>query len=197
MDASHAANIHVSDRTIDSHIRNIRAKFAAAGSADDRSRPCTASASGSGGAAGEADARQMAAAHRPGGAGHPADRDGAAARRAVLLPPLREPADPPDRGRADRPGCGDRRDLCARGARGSACRRKARRRGRRRARPQRPAATAQRARRGLAVPADRAEARPRRRPILGPRPDALPATPDPAFAAIGARLATASSPTRR
>ncbi|HTV70898.1 MAG TPA: response regulator transcription factor [Rhizobiaceae bacterium] len=34
MDGSHAANIHVSDRTIDSHIRNIRAKFAAAGCAD-------------------------------------------------------------------------------------------------------------------------------------------------------------------
>jgi two-component system, OmpR family, response regulator len=30
MDASHAANVHVSDRTVDSHIRNIRAKFAAA-----------------------------------------------------------------------------------------------------------------------------------------------------------------------
>ena len=30
-DASHAANVHLSDRTIDSHIRNIRAKFAAAG----------------------------------------------------------------------------------------------------------------------------------------------------------------------
>jgi two-component system, OmpR family, response regulator len=34
MDSSHAANIHVSDRTIDSHIRNIRAKFAAAGCTD-------------------------------------------------------------------------------------------------------------------------------------------------------------------
>ena len=34
MDASHAANIHVSDRTVDSHIRNIRAKLAAAGCAD-------------------------------------------------------------------------------------------------------------------------------------------------------------------
>jgi two-component system OmpR family response regulator len=34
MDASHAANIHVADRTIDSHIRNIRAKFAAAGCLD-------------------------------------------------------------------------------------------------------------------------------------------------------------------
>jgi len=34
MDASHAANIHVSDRTIDSHIRNIRAKFAANGCSD-------------------------------------------------------------------------------------------------------------------------------------------------------------------
>ena len=34
MDASHAANIHVSDRTIDSHVRNIRAKLAAAGCAD-------------------------------------------------------------------------------------------------------------------------------------------------------------------
>lgn len=34
MDASHAANVHVSDRTVDSHIRNIRAKFAAAGCND-------------------------------------------------------------------------------------------------------------------------------------------------------------------
>ena len=34
MNASHAANIHVSDRTIDSHIRNIRAKFAASGCSD-------------------------------------------------------------------------------------------------------------------------------------------------------------------
>ena len=33
MDAAYAANVHVSDRTIDSHIRNIRAKFAAAGCA--------------------------------------------------------------------------------------------------------------------------------------------------------------------
>ena len=65
---------------------------------------------------------QMAAAHRPGRAGHPADGDGAAAGRAVLLPDLREPAGAPDRGRADRPGCGDRRDLCARGARGRRCR---------------------------------------------------------------------------
>lgn len=32
--AAYAANVHVSDRTIDSHIRNIRAKFAAAGCAD-------------------------------------------------------------------------------------------------------------------------------------------------------------------
>ena len=31
MDAAYAGNIHVSDRTIDSHVRNIRAKFAAAG----------------------------------------------------------------------------------------------------------------------------------------------------------------------
>lgn len=31
MDEAYAANVHVSDRTIDSHIRNIRAKFAAAG----------------------------------------------------------------------------------------------------------------------------------------------------------------------
>ena len=30
MDAAYAANVHVSDRTIDSHVRNIRAKFAAA-----------------------------------------------------------------------------------------------------------------------------------------------------------------------
>ena len=27
MDATHAANVHISDRTVDSHIRNIRAKF--------------------------------------------------------------------------------------------------------------------------------------------------------------------------
>lgn len=32
MDAAYADNVHVSDRTIDSHVRNIRAKFAAAGS---------------------------------------------------------------------------------------------------------------------------------------------------------------------
>lgn len=34
IDASHVANIHVSDRTVDSHIRNIRAKFAAVGCPD-------------------------------------------------------------------------------------------------------------------------------------------------------------------
>jgi two-component system OmpR family response regulator len=34
IDASHAANIHVSDRTIDSHVRNIRAKFQRAGGED-------------------------------------------------------------------------------------------------------------------------------------------------------------------
>ncbi|MDQ6434232.1 response regulator transcription factor [Mesorhizobium sp. LHD-90] len=34
VDASHAANIHISDRTVDSHIRNIRAKFVAAGCTD-------------------------------------------------------------------------------------------------------------------------------------------------------------------
>jgi two-component system OmpR family response regulator len=33
MDAAYAANVHVSDRTIDSHIRNIRAKFSTAGCA--------------------------------------------------------------------------------------------------------------------------------------------------------------------
>ncbi|MBV9587961.1 MAG: response regulator [Hyphomicrobiales bacterium] len=31
MEAAYAGNIHVSDRTIDSHVRNIRAKFASAG----------------------------------------------------------------------------------------------------------------------------------------------------------------------
>ena len=31
LDAAYAGNIHVADRTIDSHIRNIRAKFASAG----------------------------------------------------------------------------------------------------------------------------------------------------------------------
>jgi two-component system, OmpR family, response regulator len=34
MDASHAANIHVADRTVDSHVRNIRAKLAEAGCSD-------------------------------------------------------------------------------------------------------------------------------------------------------------------
>jgi two-component system OmpR family response regulator len=34
IDASHAAGVHVSDRTIDSHVRNIRAKFAEAGGVD-------------------------------------------------------------------------------------------------------------------------------------------------------------------
>jgi two-component system OmpR family response regulator len=34
MRASHAGNIHVADRTIDSHIRNIRAKLAEAGAAE-------------------------------------------------------------------------------------------------------------------------------------------------------------------
>lgn len=33
MDSAYAGNVHVSDRTIDSHVRNIRAKFAAAGCA--------------------------------------------------------------------------------------------------------------------------------------------------------------------
>ncbi len=33
MDAAYADNVHVSDRTIDSHVRNIRAKFATAGCA--------------------------------------------------------------------------------------------------------------------------------------------------------------------
>ena len=33
MDASYADNVLVSDRTIDSHVRNIRAKFAAVGCA--------------------------------------------------------------------------------------------------------------------------------------------------------------------
>ena len=31
LDAAYAGNIHVADRTIDSHVRNIRAKFASAG----------------------------------------------------------------------------------------------------------------------------------------------------------------------
>ena len=32
LDAAYAGNIHVADRTIDSHVRNIRAKMAVAGS---------------------------------------------------------------------------------------------------------------------------------------------------------------------
>jgi two-component system OmpR family response regulator len=32
--SAYAANIHVADRTVDSHIRNIRAKLAAAGCLD-------------------------------------------------------------------------------------------------------------------------------------------------------------------
>ncbi len=31
MDAAYSGRVHVSDRTIDSHVRNIRAKLAAAG----------------------------------------------------------------------------------------------------------------------------------------------------------------------
>jgi two-component system, OmpR family, response regulator len=31
LDAAYAGNIHVADRTIDSHVRNIRAKMAVAG----------------------------------------------------------------------------------------------------------------------------------------------------------------------
>lgn len=34
MDAAYGGRVHVSDRTIDSHVRNIRAKFAAAGCAE-------------------------------------------------------------------------------------------------------------------------------------------------------------------
>jgi two-component system OmpR family response regulator len=34
MDAAYPDNVHVSDRTIDSHVRNIRAKFAAVGCND-------------------------------------------------------------------------------------------------------------------------------------------------------------------
>jgi two-component system OmpR family response regulator len=34
MASAYAANIHVADRTVDSHIRNIRAKLAAAGCID-------------------------------------------------------------------------------------------------------------------------------------------------------------------
>ncbi len=34
MDATHAANVHISDRTVDSHIRNIRAKFTASNCAN-------------------------------------------------------------------------------------------------------------------------------------------------------------------
>lgn len=34
MDASHAVGVQVSDRTIDSHVRNIRAKFAGVGASD-------------------------------------------------------------------------------------------------------------------------------------------------------------------
>ena len=139
MDASHAANIHISDRTVDSHIRNIRAKLA-----DGRLRRRDRDRARRRLQArqvrrvnGERERAQMAAAHRLRRAGHPADGDGAAAGRAVLLPHLREPADAPDRGRADRPGCGDRRDLCAGGARGRAAAGKARRSGGDRARSQR------------------------------------------------------------
>ena len=40
LDAAYAGNIHVADRTIDSHVRNIRAKMAAAGCEfRDRDRP--------------------------------------------------------------------------------------------------------------------------------------------------------------
>ena len=48
MEAAYGPDTYVTDRTIDSHIRNIRAKFAEAGCAAS-SRRCTASASGSAG----------------------------------------------------------------------------------------------------------------------------------------------------
>ena len=106
------------------------------------SRPSTASASSSAAARKrhERGARQMAAVARPGDLHGAGDRRRAAAGRPVLLPPLRQPADPPDPGRADRaePGAGD--DLCA-GGHGAARRRPhARRRdaARRAARSRRP-----------------------------------------------------------
>ena len=34
IEASHAVNIHISERTVDSHVRNIRAKFATSGCSD-------------------------------------------------------------------------------------------------------------------------------------------------------------------
>ena len=157
-----------------------------------RSRRCTASASGSAGAARES-----------------GSNGGRASRFVVLailltvmaLPlvglfffrHLREPADPPDRGRADRPGCGDRRDLCAARCARPGCR---------------PTSSAPRSPpRPIAAPARRrAEtATGRSSPastlpstaMLGPRPDPLPATPDPAFAAIGARLSGVLAETQR
>ena len=45
MNAAYGASINVSDRTIDSHIRNIRAKLAQRGAATTSSKPCMASAS--------------------------------------------------------------------------------------------------------------------------------------------------------
>ena len=126
-----------------------------------RSKPCTASASGSADAAGESVTR------RNGG------RASALVVLAILLTVmalplvglfffrhLREPAGAPDRGRADRPGGGDRRHLCARGARRRRCRRTS---------SASPLAVApdrtrqQRCRRRRPLPADRAQPRPCRR----------------------------------
>jgi hypothetical protein len=178
--------IHVADRTIDSHIRNIRAKLAAVGCLDARSRPCMASASGLADAADDA-GKWIGRKWRPnlshGRRRHPDHGDGLAAGRPVLLPALRKPADPPDRGGADRARRGHRRHLCA----GCARRRlpgKTRRAdaGRQagipaepanRTREYRPIEPQARSRRATAC-------RPGRRRCRRPA--------DPAFAAIGARL---------
>lgn len=110
-----AANIHVSERTVDSHVRNIRAKLAALGCGDGIDtvhgvgfRLAGAARDARHGS--EHDAQEMAAA-----AGDHRRRDpdrgaGAAAGRPVLLPPLREPARAPDRGRL-MAGRGARRHL--------------------------------------------------------------------------------------
>ena len=45
-DAVYGPSIHVSDRTLDSHLRNLRAKLAEAGLRATQSRRCMGSASG-------------------------------------------------------------------------------------------------------------------------------------------------------
>ena len=93
LDAAYAGNIHVADRTIDSHIRNIRAKMAAAGCGIVRSKPSQDLDSNSAVAGrhldrlrsiGRRSARKMAAKSQPRGFSGSGERASAAAVQPVF-----------------------------------------------------------------------------------------------------------------